>query len=71
VRRRAPVTDLVWNEQIKLAAGWLNAVSTASMAAGFIAPVAALGYGLGASTNVTWTFVIFSLVWLFWPWLYM
>lgn len=65
MRRRDPVSDLVWNERIKLAAAWLNAISTASMAAGVIAPVAALGYGLGTGTSVTWAFVGFSLVWLF------
>jgi hypothetical protein len=37
---------LVHNERTKLTAGWLNALATALVAAGFFAPAAALLYGL-------------------------
>jgi hypothetical protein len=37
---------LVHNERTKLLAGWLNALATAVIAAGILAPVAALLYGL-------------------------
>ena len=37
---------LVHNERAKLTATWLNALSTALIAAGFFAPAAALLYGL-------------------------
>jgi hypothetical protein len=39
---------LVFNEQTKLTATWLNALATALMAAGLFAPAAALAYGLSA-----------------------
>ena len=37
---------LVFNERIKLTAAWFNALATALVAAGAIAPVAAVLYGL-------------------------
>lgn len=44
--------DLVHNEQTKLTANWFNALATAVVTAGVLAPVATLVYGisnLGAS----------------------
>ncbi len=40
------MVSLVKNERTRLTANWLNALSTALIAAGFFAPGAALLYGL-------------------------
>ncbi len=42
--------SLVHNEQTKLSATWLNTLATALIAAGALAPLAAVLYGLSAPT---------------------
>jgi hypothetical protein len=49
----------VRNERRKLTASWFNAIATAIMAAGAIAPVASQIYGFG-SNRVDETLVFFS-----------
>jgi hypothetical protein len=52
---------LVHNEQTKFSAAWLNALATALVTAGSLAPLAALIYGLGA-LRLDLGFVIFLAV---------
>jgi len=41
--------DLVFNERLKHTAAWLNSLATGLVAAGTVAPAAALIYGLSTS----------------------
>lgn len=57
--------SLVSNERLKLTANWLNAIATASVAAGVIAPVAAGFYGVGSTPVIQLTLLVGFVVCLF------
>ena len=57
--------NLIWNERLKLAANALNALATATITVGILAPIAAVLYGLG-SVNPSRPFGILLLSGLIW-----
>jgi VIT1/CCC1 family predicted Fe2+/Mn2+ transporter len=55
--------SLVRNEQTKLTASWLNAISAASIAVGGFAQLAPVVSGASAATSAA-TVALFGLVWI-------
>jgi hypothetical protein len=56
--------SLIHNERIKLTAAWFNALAAASVVTGFIAPLAAVVFGVQASGVVSiQTFATASVGW--------
>ncbi|MFC3124499.1 hypothetical protein ACFOD4_05440 [Pseudoroseomonas globiformis] len=56
--------NLVHNERLKLTAGWLNTLASASVVAGGISPLVAILYGFSQPHQAGWLVALVSLVWI-------
>ncbi|WP_375464299.1 hypothetical protein [uncultured Methylobacterium sp.] len=58
------MSDPVLTERVKLAASALNALATASLAVGVLAPSAAILYGVSTPTAPAWELALGAAIWI-------